>query len=65
MARDNEPVFELVERFMPDQCVVLRNAVMDAIEKAILNGMSREEVEAVIRALMGCEEGSGRTLATQ
>ena len=54
MAYQNETLFDLVERFMTNQCDVLRNAVMGAIEKAVLNGMSPEEVNNVIRPLVGC-----------
>ena len=54
MAHENETIVELVECFMNDQRVVLRAVVMNAIEKAIQNGMSPEDVNDAIRPLLGC-----------
>ena len=59
MADGNEPIFELVERFMSDQRVILRAVVMNAIEKAIQNGMSPEDVNDAIRPLLGCSRSVG------
>jgi len=54
MAHENETIFELVECFMSDQRVILRAVVMNAIEKAIQNGMSLEDVNDAICPLLGC-----------
>ena len=54
MAHENETIVELVECFMSDQRVILRAVVMNAIEKAIRNGMSPEDVNDAIRPLLGC-----------
>ena len=59
MAHENETMFELVERFMSDQRVILRAVVMNAIEKAIQNGMSPEDVNDAIRPLLACTRCEG------
>ena len=59
MAHENESIFELVERFMSDQRVILRAVVMNAIEKAIQNGMSPENVNDAIRPLLAYTRSEG------
>ena len=59
VAHENESIFELVERFMSDQRVILRAVVMNAIEKAIQNGMSPDDVNDAIRPLLGCTRTEG------
>ena len=59
MAHENESIFELVERFMSDQRVILRAVVMNAIEKAIQNGMSPEDVNHAIRPLLAYTRSEG------
>ena len=59
MAHENEPIFELVERFMSDQRVILRAVVMNAIEKAIQNGMPPEHVNDAIRPLLAYTRSEG------
>ena len=59
MAHENETIFDLVERFMSDQRVILRAVVMNAIEKAIQNGMSPEDVNDAIRPLLSCARSEG------
>ena len=53
MAHENETIFEQFERFMSDQRIILRAVVINAIEKAIQNGMSPEDVNDAIRPLLG------------
>ena len=62
MAHENESIFELVERFMSDQRVILRAVVMNAIEKAIKNGMSPEDVNDAIRPLLAYTRSEGEQL---
>jgi hypothetical protein len=59
MAHENQSIFELVERFMSDQRVILRAVVMNAIEKAIQNGMSPEDVNDAIRPLLAYPRSEG------
>ena len=59
MAHENESIFEPVERFMSDQRVILRAVVMNAIEKAIQNGMSPEDVNDAIRPLLAYTRSEG------
>ena len=44
---------------MSDQRVILRAVVMNAIEKAIQNGMSLEDVNDAIRPLLDCTRSEG------
>ena len=53
MAHENETIVEVGECFMSDQRVILRAVVMNAIEKAIRNGMSPEDVNDAICPLLG------------
>jgi len=59
MAHENETIVELVECFMSDQRVILRAVVMNAIEKAIQNGMSPEDVNDAIRPLLAYPRSEG------
>ena len=62
MAHENISIFELAERFMSDQRVILRAVVMNAIEKAIKNGMSPEDVNDAIRPLLAYTRSEGEQL---
>ena len=62
MAHENISIFELSERFMSDQRVILRAVVMNAIEKAIQNGMSPEDVNDAIRPLLAYTRSEGEQL---
>ena len=62
MAHENISIFELAERFMSDQRVILRAVVMNAIEKAIQNGMSPEDVNDAICPLLAYTRSEGEQL---
>ena len=59
MAYGNESLLELIEPFMSDQRVILRAVVINAIEKAIQNGMSPEDVKDAICPLLAVTRSEG------